>query len=343
MPRPTHARCTTRRATARFGIALSTSALAALFLLPSSNAAAQGKNDANRPTFQDERRWTPKTEPAHAQPAPGAAISTPSTAAMPTAADPTVKNSGPASCGTPAAKATALEAGRMRIAVTSQCRATQAFVWTYGGAEFAAVLDKTGRHEILLDAFAGTSTPVEIKFADETVLALPVEALDLDKVSKVALLWSGPADLDLHAFEYAALPGNAGHVTPAAPSSLAAVREWVEKSGRGHGYLSTNRRDATSAQPGRERLQVYTFLHKDGQLFGLVSTAVDFATRGERAAPPYCGKDAQAEVPFRVVSWSRSGQAGQETGVIASAECGQALAQSSRLNPGAMPVIRIRN
>ena len=231
----------------------------------------------------------------------------------------------------------------MRIVVTSPCRAAQNFNWSYGGADFAASLDGTGRHEIMVDAFAGTSTPVEIKFADETVLALPIEALDLDKVSKVALLWHDQVDLDLNAFEYAALPGNAGHISTATPSSLPAAREWIEKSGRGHGFLSTPSTDAVSAQPGRDRLQIYTFLHKAGQAFGLVTTSVDFATRGERAAPPYCGKEAQAEIPFRVVTWSRLGQVGQETGVIAAADCGQVLAQAARLNPAALPVIRIRN
>ncbi len=339
MPHPAHSSCT-----AIFATAFYATALAALFLAAIPDALAQGKGDANRPTFQDERRWIPKPEPTLSGPAPDAGA----TAGMPQAthpapADPTVKKAGNASCGTPAAKATALEAGRMRIAVTSPCRAGQDFVWTYGGADFGGDLDGTGRHEILVDAFAGTSTPVEIKFADETVLAMPVEALELDKVSKVALLWRAPVDLDIHVFEYAALPGNAGHVSNAAPSSLSAARDWIEKSGRGHGFLSTPRTDAGKDKSGRERLQVYTFLHKDGQTFGLVTTSVDFATRSERAATPPCGKDALADIPFRVVSWSRHGQVNQEVGVIAAAACGQVLAQQARLNPGAMPVIRIRN
>ena len=264
-------------------------------------------------------------------------------APLPPATDPTVKKTGTASCGTPTVKTTALEAGQMRIAVSSPCRAAQTFIWTYGGAEFAAALDGAGRQDILVDAFAGTSTAVEVKFNDATVLALSVEALDLDKVSKVALLWHAPVDLDIHAFEYAALPGSSGHISSATPSSLLTAREWIEKSGRGHGYLSTHSTVSGRAHSGRERLAVYTFLHKEGQAFGLVTTAVDFATRGERPAPPYCGKESQSEIAFRIMTWSRHGQVSLEPGVIASAECGQTLAPSARLNPAAMPTIRIRN
>ena len=223
----------------------------------------------------------------------------------------------------------------MRVVVTSSCRAGQEIAWTYGGAEFQTTLDGQGRQDFIVDAFAGTSSPLEIKFSDDTLISLPVQALDLDRISKIAVIWRTPVELGLHAFEYAALPGDTGHIAAATPSSLVTAREWIEKSGRGHGFLSTRSTAST-----RDKLEVYTFLHKDGQAFGLITTAIDVATREER---PNCGANAKAEVAFRTVTMSRNRQISREAGAIAAAECGQALPPAARLNTAALPVIRIRN
>ena len=205
-------------------MAQGTAGLATLLMCLASTAAlAQNKGDAARPTFQDDRRWTPKPEPTLSAPAPAAAGAT--APQMTTPADPSIKQTGNASCGLPATKATALEAGRMRVVVTSSCRAGQEIAWTYGGAEFQTTLDGQGRQEFIVDAFAGISTPVEIKFTDDTLISLPVEALGLDRLAKIAVIWRAPVELGLHAFEYAALPGDTGHISAATPSSLVNARE----------------------------------------------------------------------------------------------------------------------
>ena len=326
-------------------------AIAALLLLPAGVHAQGTQATAGRPTFQDNRRWTPRPEPALTVPPAGSAAAANPATASPRSSLPDGANTsagpsgnspgGPGACGTPLAKATPLEAGRMHIALTSACRGGQEMLWTYGGAEFEAKLDSAGRAEFEVDAFAGTTTPVEIKFADSTVLSLPVQAMDLDKVSKIAVIWRAPVNLDLQAFEYAALAGQAGHVSAATPSTLEATRTWIEKSGRGHGYLSTN--STSRGDAGRDRLAVYTFLHKDGQAFGLVMTALEHASRSERPGGATCGAGARAEVPFRTVASSRHGHVVREAGVFAAAECGRDLPQAARANTAALPTIRIRN
>ena len=315
-----------------FPIPITITAMAVL--LPAlAHAQSPGGGETTRPTFHDERRWLPKVQPGPVAPAS-------KTGAQPAAAttiEPTVKKAG--ACAAPSVKPTPLDAGRMRVTVTSGCRASQTVVWTYGGGEFQATFDNAGRAEFAVDAFAGTSTPVELKFSDETFVSLPVEAIDLDKVSKIAVIWRAPVNLDLHAFEYAALQGQPGHINPAAPSTPVAAREWTEKSARGHGFLSTH----STAEAARDRLEVYTFLHKQGQSSGLIQTALDYETRGENPDASTCDKGTNAEVAFRVVSLSRSGQITREAGIIAAAECGRVLSPAARLNSGSMPTIRIRN
>ena len=312
-----------------FGYSVLAAVLAALVPLMPPSAAAQTKSESAGPSFRDERRWVPKSvEPASAGPAakPAAVVApTPTPAA--------------AACAAPAVKATAMSAGLMRIALSSGCRPGQSFVWTYGGGEFQAVFDSAGNAEVIVDGFAGTSTTVDFKFTADGLLSLPFEGLDLDKVAKIAVLWRAPVNLDVHAFEYAATTGQPGHISAAAPSSLASAREWMEKSARGHGFLSTDGRSGA----GLDQIEVYTFLHKDGQAPGLVTTAIDYETRGEQPAGETCGAGKHAEVQFRVVSLTRQGQITRELGVIASVDCGRALPQKARLNPGLLPVIRIRN
>jgi predicted deacylase len=211
----------------------------------------------------------------------------------------------------------------------------------YGGGEFAARLDGSGSADVTLDCFAGNATPVEVRFQDETSASAAVEALDLDKVSKIAILWRADANLDLHAFEYAAAHGGAGHVSPAAASSLAEVRARTEAFARGHGFLSSVADAETSAGSG-DRVEVYTFLHREGQSAGQVAFAVDYETRGAMPASIHCGDGALASVPFRIVTWSRRGIVTREAGAFAPAACGAELAEIARFATTQLPALRAR-
>lgn len=318
-------------------------AMLAISLGGAGAAFAQSAPDkASAPSFRDDRRLKPsatEVAPSAAKPAetsaaaPSVAVSPAPTAATDSAGG---NRSAATACGAPTVTSAPLEAGRMRVAITSSCRAGQPVTWAYGGAEFEARLDAGGRAELIVDCFAGTSTPVEIKLADDTLVSLPVEAADLDKLTKIAILWRAPVNLDLHALEYAALPGQAGHVSPATPRTLAEVRDLMDKSGRGAGFVST----ASGQEAARDRLEVYTFLHRDGQAAGIVATALDYQSRGGRPEGEMCGAGPLAEIPFRIVTLSRRGQVAREAGVIAAAPCDKPLEGEARLNPADMPVIR---
>ena len=313
--------------------------------------AASAGETAALPTFRDERRWSPgkaapaastSSTPSTRAPAAGAAQGGPGATGAKSAAirapNPALKKLGDAPCGAPDIATAALDAGQMRITIASACRGNQAVVWSYGGAETETKLDPAGKGQITVDCFVGTTTPVDIVFADGTTFAVPVAATDLDKLTKVAVIWRAAVNLDLHAFEYAARAGQAGHVWSGAPSSLEASRERLQKASRGVGYLSSQSR----GEGGREHVEVYTHLHKDGQMLGAIAFALDYETRGARPAAATCAGGAQAEVPFRVVTLSRHGQVTQESGLIAAAPCDQALDESQRYGQAGFPVVRLR-
>jgi hypothetical protein len=230
-----------------------------------------------------------------------------------------------------------LAGGRMRIEVKSACRAGQTVSLAYGGAELVRKIDNAGNLDVALDCFAGADTPVEIRMADGTMRRLPVVAKDLDRVSKVAVLWKAPVELDLNAFEYAARLNEIGHVSAARPSSLDEAERQAAAGHRGRGFMSS-----ISGTANGDRLAVYTFVHAAEQASGVVGLALDYKSRGELAAEPMCGKAALAEVPFRLVMRLRGGQVERHAGTIAAAECGARILPAARLNQATMPALAIR-
>lgn len=231
-----------------------------------------------------------------------------------------------------------LSGGRMHIGITSTCRAGQAVTIAYGGAELVRALDAGGRLDMALDLFAGAGVAAEVKFADGGRRSLATAAKDLERVSKVAVLWRAPVDLDLHAFEYAARDNEHGHVFAARPSSLETAEKDMRAEHRGRGFLSVSDRSA----PAGDRLEVYTFVHAEEQSGGVVPLAVDYVSRGGVATDPMCGKATLAEVPFRLVMRLRNGQVTRHAGTIAAAECGARIEAAARLNPSTLPALQIR-
>ncbi len=106
---------------------------------------------------------------------------------------------------------------------------------------------------------------VDVRFGDNTRKTVPVAARDLDKVSKIAVLWRAPVNLDLHVFEYAARHDQAGHLWAKKPSAIATARLASQSEKRGHGFLSA----IDDEQSLGDKIEVYTFLHNDEQASGV--------------------------------------------------------------------------
>lgn len=353
---------------------LTVAASSVLLALVTGPAGAQqaGPSDTGAPSFRDERRWTPRKPPEQAPLVPpNAKPEPPAPTPVPTAAKPppspvvklsrpeaqaptspteppagkatapapaSVQTLAPASCGVPSTTVEPLPAGRMRVGVTSACRAGQPITWTYGGAEFSAKLDATGKLDLIVDCFAGTSTPVEMKLSDGSTVSLPVAAKDLDRVSKVAVIWRAEVDLDLHAFEFAAATGEPGHVWSGNASSFEAIHARGDKNPRGGGYLST----AMKADGAHDKIEVYTFLHRDGPSAGQVAFAVDHASRGAKPAADTCGSGPNAEVAFRLITFTRRNTLTRTSGLIAASPCDVQLEPQARFATSPLPPLKIR-
>lgn len=226
----------------------------------------------------------------------------------------------------------------MQLQIGSQCRAAEFVKVGYAGVDHVRRFDTAGNAELTLDLFAGDKRSAEITFDDGTLRVIPVLALDLGRVSKVAVRWRAPVNLDLHVFEYAAAVGQPGHVWAKSRSSLAAARDLVRNGERGHGYLSTS---ADGTFDG-DRLEVYTFLHHEQQATGAIALAVDYESRGHAPTGATCGQGEHAKIEFQFFTLSRRGEVAQSVGNLRPVECGITIDAAARFNQSMLPMLRIR-
>lgn len=113
-----------------------------------------------------------------------------------------------------------------------------------------------------------------------TTLSASVAVPGAAGYERVATMWVGPAALSVHAFEYGAGPGDAGHVWRGAPRAAT-----VAESGRGGFLLSLG----ASSLPDARRAEVYSFPAAGAARAGSVRLALGAAVNAET-----CGREIAA-------------------------------------------------
>lgn len=241
-------------------------------------------------------------------------------------------------CPTVDIKLTALSGGQSRITFSSKCRANQMLAIEYGGAKFVRKIGPYGEFDFTLDCFAGASEPVEFKFIDGESISKEIAARDLDAVTKVAVIWRGSVNLDLHILEYAAAQGQPGHVWPGAPGSTLDSFRQTEKERRSRGYMSS----IASGVAAGDNVEVYTLWHSQGQTGGAIATSLDYESRARAIPDPdSCGSGLFAEIDYRIVIWSQK-NVSRTTGGFSSLQCDHKIANGGRFFSKAVPDIFFR-
>lgn len=206
--------------------------------------------------------------------------------------------------------------GLIAIAITSPCRKGQTVTLAYAGHRFETRLDNGGEALVNLDLFAGR-VAAHLDFSDGTRAAVDTSTAELGGLSKVALVWKQPVDLDLHALEYSAKLDGPGHVWTKAPSSAREARASVLHEEQGRGFIST----AMDGSTAGDQVEVYTFLHASSQKRGIVSLLVDYASRSNGRADT-CGEGANAEVAAEIFRFEHGHEVPRERIVIRPLDCG---------------------
>jgi len=204
----------------------------------------------------------------------------------------------------------------------------------YDTIEIIRKLDGRGNLDMVFDGFAGDRTPITVQFEDDTFIEKPLQALDLERVTKVTVIWRAAVNLDLHAFEYAADMGTEGHVWASAPSSREAVEVAMRREKRGRGFLSFT----SDGSAGGDQFEVYTFIHANGQNGGAVKLAVDYESRARAAQDAdTCGTGLYADLEYRIVYLNATGRITRSRASFAPLECNKTTDKLARYSPKSMP------
>jgi len=229
--------------------------------------------------------------------------------------------------------------GRAAVTVLTKCRTGQVLMLKYGPIAMPGVVDAGGKAEILVDMFLGNEAGAELIFADDSTAKVKLPAGDLDQVTKIAVLWDAPVNIDLHAFEYAAAANDPGHVWAGMRRDGAAAQTMMKQEARGRGFLSTA---SDEKQPGT-KVEVFTFWQAARQTHGTIGMALDYETRGDTPSGATCGEGQYARLPIEVVVREPGGQMKKQSGILAAVPCGKTLAGAARYQSGLIPDIRIHN
>ncbi|WP_323035677.1 hypothetical protein [Pararhodobacter sp.] len=148
---------------------------------------------------------------------------------------------------------------------------------SHAGLNFDTRIGTDGQLALVVPALIDDAT-LTVTFADGRTQSDRTFVSDLAMVERVALQWNGPAELTLHAYEFGAQYGDAGHIYVGNPQS---------PDSNQHGFL-TDLGDPTIA--GGHRVQVYSY--PSGQSARSGSVALEIEVPITEAS---CGKPLAAD------------------------------------------------
>ncbi len=208
----------------------------------------------------------------------------------------------------------------------------------YAGAKFIRKIGGNGAFDFVLDCFAGASQPIQLRFTDGELISRDVAARDLDGVTKIAVIWHGPVNLDLHILEYTADHGQAGHVWAGAPGSALDSLRQSQGERRARGFMSSVAAGVASG----DNVEVYTLWNVNGQSGGAIATSLDYESRARASPDPdSCGSGLFAEIEYAIVI-SSGKNVSRTQGGFSSLGCGQQTSNGSRFFSKAVPDIFFR-
>lgn len=267
----------------------------------------------------------PARRPADAQrlaaPAQSAAPTEPPRAARPADDALETAHEGPA-CPPAIARSAPAPEGASRVHIVAPCAAGSVAALDHRGVAFPLPLDGKGEGWIDLPVLdAAESATLRLPGGETLPVSLAFDAGELSRIVRVAIASPAAARFDLHAFEYAAEPGGAGHVrSGGAPG---------DGAGRVESFAAPPGRAAAS---GLDHVEVYSLRLGAGGRRGVARLALD----------PAAGACAAGGAPEYLVIRAEGGKVrGAVNGSLAAASCDAAAGLAERLAAGAVTELRI--
>ncbi|MGG7568573.1 hypothetical protein ACQ5SO_20660 [Rhodovulum sp. DZ06] len=207
--------------------------------------------------------------------------------------------------------------GLIQVSAVSDCRAGRVAVLHLEDLRIALRFDDAG---VIEASVPGVARDSRLKLVDGDAEAVqPVTLLDIGGVDRVAISWDDEVDLNLHAFEFGAGLGDAGHVWAGAAPNERAYRRGTT------GLVSS-----FPALDGKGRsVEFYSFNRGRRSPTGRIVLAVEFASRGTEPTAPYCDGDPLASPSFRVHNFDGGVMDGGSARIFEAAPCGVTLEDAS--------------
>lgn len=160
--------------------------------------------------------------------------------------------------------ATALPAAMVALSVSAPCAPDQAAVIHHQGMMFTVLTDGSGAARLTVPALAESAVFLADLPGGEGAVAV-VTVPDMAQYDRAVLQWQGASGPQLHAREFGAAYGDAGHVWQAAPRDHGAALA-------GGGFLS---RLGDAAAPDAYMAEVYTFPSGESAMSGRIDLTVE--------------------------------------------------------------------
>lgn len=176
--------------------------------------------------------------------------------------------------------AEAAPGGTARLRLAAPCRAGMAVTLSHGALSATFRASDSGVIETVFPAFEETAR-FTARLPDGETLSAEVRVPGASGYERVVTMWEGAGGLSVHAFEYGATQGEAGHVWRGAPRGAQ-----VAEAGRG-GFLLVL---GTAEIPGARRAEVYSFPAAGAARAGAVRISL-----GASVTPATCGGEIEAE------------------------------------------------
>jgi hypothetical protein len=186
------------------------------------------------------------------------------------------------------AEASPAPAAQVLLDVSAPCHQTARVTVHHSGMFFTEKTDAAGTISLTIPALAEQAVYI-VAFSDGEGAVAQTQVADIADYNRVVLQWSGAAGFELHAREFGAAYGSAGHVwAGSAVASLARL-----ESGTG-GYLTHHGREDV-AEP--HSVEIYTFPATMSGRNGQIDLSVE-----AEITPTNCGLEIEAQTLERDAS-----------------------------------------
>jgi hypothetical protein len=177
----------------------------------------------------------------------------------------------------PALTGKVLDDGMVELVASMPCHPNTRVEIFHGKLRFAEVTGHSGGLRVVVPALDRAARFL-VRVPGERPLQVALEVPALAQIQRMAIQWDGPAEFDLHAFEFGAAPGSAGHVW------AGRMRTPDQAARSGGGYMTALGSDAVE-NPVRVRVYSYpkAAVAQDGMIELLVTAAPDPAECGTAA------------------------------------------------------------